>query len=272
MYQVFISYRRDGGEMLAMHLAHRLREKGITVFFDVETMRSGKFNEQIFNVIDDCNDFLLILTKDSLDRCGSPSDWVRLEIEHALKMKKNLIPIFGRDFEFPDILPESIDEIRYCNGIHANTEFFDAVVERIISLLETKAIPGRDAAQQNQEKKAEFISLLEADYNYLVELSISLRTADQEKFNSVLGHMESAIQNTLFYSEQKRFSAPEESKAAKKIIDMYNEFLVPYNQFASYPMELRGSDEWLKVVHEMFGLLDLLIRFIAASLQNPDFQ
>ena len=249
-----------------MHLAHRLREKGITVFFDVETMRSGKFNEQLFNVIDDCNDFLLILTKYALDRCNSPSDWVRLEIEHALKMKKNLIPIFGRDFEFPDILPESIDEIRYCNGIHANTEFFDAVIEKIISMLETKVIPERNTAQQNQEKRAEFLSLMEADYNCLVEFSISLKTADQEKCHSAIGPMESAIQNTFFYCERRRFSAPEESKAAEKIIDMYNEFLVPYNQFASYPLELRGSDEWLKVVHEMFRLLDSLIRFIAAFL------
>lgn len=266
MYQVFISYRRDGGEMLAMHLAHRLREKGITVFFDVETMRSGKFNEQIFNVIDDCGAFLLILTKNCLDRCGSPSDWVRLEIEHALKMKKNIIPIFGRDFEFPDVLPGSIDEIRYCNGIHANTEFFDAVVERIISLSGTKAVPEQSAEQQDRENKTEFLSLAEADYSCLVELSISLRTADQEKFLSAIGPMEAAMRDTLFYCERRRFSAPEESKAAKKIIDMYNEFLVPYNQFASYPMELRGSDEWLKVVHEMFRLLDSLIEFIAAFL------
>lgn len=240
-YQIFISYRRDGGEMLAMHLAHRLREKGLKVFFDMETMRSGKFNEQIFSVIDDCSDFLLILTEGSLDRCVSPSDWVRLEIEHALKANKNIIPVLGRNFEFPEILPESINEIRYCHGLHANTEFFDSVIEKIISLLKAEGIS--QIQKQHSGKNEKFLSLLEEDYKCLIEFRSALKFGDQQKFNSAIKAIQMAMQDTFHYYEREQFAYRNEAKSAKKIVDMFNEFTVWYNEFSNFPIHLRMSDE-----------------------------
>jgi len=43
-YDIFISYRRDAFE-LANLFATRLKALGYRVFFDVETMNAGKFNE-----------------------------------------------------------------------------------------------------------------------------------------------------------------------------------------------------------------------------------
>lgn len=60
-YQVFISYRRDGGESLTGRIADRLSSLGYCVFYDVESIRSGTFNAQIFEAIDNCQDVLLIL-------------------------------------------------------------------------------------------------------------------------------------------------------------------------------------------------------------------
>ena len=48
-YQIFISYRRDGGDMLAQLLFDRLTHLGFSVFYDVESLRSGKFNEALYN-------------------------------------------------------------------------------------------------------------------------------------------------------------------------------------------------------------------------------
>ena len=59
-YQVFVSYRRATGENLAQLLAYRLKEDGYSVFLDVESLRSGKFNTQLFSVIEECQDFLLV--------------------------------------------------------------------------------------------------------------------------------------------------------------------------------------------------------------------
>lgn len=47
-YQIFISYRRDGGEFFGKILSDKLIAKGYSVFFDVEALRSGPFNDQLY--------------------------------------------------------------------------------------------------------------------------------------------------------------------------------------------------------------------------------
>ena len=59
-YDIFISYRRDGGESTAKILRDKLTELGYSVFFDVESLRSGDFNKKLYSVIEECDDFLLI--------------------------------------------------------------------------------------------------------------------------------------------------------------------------------------------------------------------
>jgi hypothetical protein len=130
-YQIFISYRRDGGDSLAGRIDDRLTRRGYKIFFDVETMRSGVFNEQIYHAIDECQDVLLILPPFALDRCVNEDDWVRKEIAYAIQKEKNIVPIMMRGFEFPKVLPEEIDKIRMMQGITASTEYFDAVIDKI---------------------------------------------------------------------------------------------------------------------------------------------
>ena len=76
-YDVFISYRRDGAEYLAHNLYERLRENGFTVFQDVESLRSGKFNVALYDVILSCKDVIVVLPPHGLDRCVNEDDWVR---------------------------------------------------------------------------------------------------------------------------------------------------------------------------------------------------
>lgn len=137
-YDIFISYRRIGGEATARIICERLTDLGYSVFFDVEALRSGDFNTKLYSVIEECNDFLVILSPDSLDRCKDENDWVRLEIVHAIKHGKNIIPVMLRGFKFPIYLPEEIDIIRYKSGIEANSEFFDAFIDRLKGFLKTK--------------------------------------------------------------------------------------------------------------------------------------
>jgi len=136
-YKVFISYRRDGAAELAQLLYTCLKLDGYEPFFDVEKMRSGKFNTQLYSVIDECNDMILLLPENGLlPREGE--DWVRLEIAYALERKKNIVPILMRGFSWPDQLPDDINEVRYCHGITANMEYFDAVYERLKNLLNSQ--------------------------------------------------------------------------------------------------------------------------------------
>ncbi|MCW5548175.1 MAG: toll/interleukin-1 receptor domain-containing protein [Opitutaceae bacterium] len=132
---VFISYRRDGGDGLAGRVRDALTKRGYKVFLDVEDLRSGKFNEALFGQIDRCTDFIVILSPNSLDRCVNEGDWVRLEIAHALNQKKNIVPVLGRNFHFPEKLPADIDDLRHYNGIGASHDLFEASMDKLASHL-----------------------------------------------------------------------------------------------------------------------------------------
>ncbi|MBQ8093288.1 MAG: toll/interleukin-1 receptor domain-containing protein [Clostridia bacterium] len=128
---IFISYRRAGGDMTAMYLYQALKSLRYNVFYDLEVLRSGKFNEALYKSIRACKDFVIILSPGALDRCVEEGDWVRMEIAEAIRSHKNIIPIMMNGFTFPEYLPEDIDEIRYQNGLSSTTEYFRATVEKL---------------------------------------------------------------------------------------------------------------------------------------------
>ena len=157
-YDIFISYRRDGGESTAKILRDKLTELGYSVFFDVESLRSGDFNTKLYSVIEECSDFLLVLSPGALDRCRNEDDWVRLEIEHALEEGKNVVPVLLRGFSFPDQLPESIEPLRYKNGLESNYQFFDAFISKLQDFLTSRPsagarLLGRPAKQRSEERR-----------------------------------------------------------------------------------------------------------------------
>jgi hypothetical protein len=138
-YDIFISYRRSSGAETAKHLRDVLSERGYNVFFDTDSLRNGEFNKYLFDVIDACTDFIIILSPGALDRCVDEKDWVRLELARALEKGKNVIPIMSGDFRFPDELPSDIDDVRWCNGIAVNVEYFDAMIDRLTTFLQSKS-------------------------------------------------------------------------------------------------------------------------------------
>lgn len=145
--QIFISYRRDGGETMSMLLHDRLTAEGYRVFLDVESLRSGKFNTALLDVIEKCQDVLLVLPPNALDRCQDEEDWVRREIVHAMACRKNIIPIMMRGFEFPKNLPGEMADIVYYNGIEANMSLFPATMEKLM----TRFLKSRPEGGSSQE-------------------------------------------------------------------------------------------------------------------------
>lgn len=149
-YDVFISYRRDGGCETARIICERLMQKGIRVFFDVETLRSGRFNDKLLDIIKQSKDVIVVLGPNSLERCRNEDDWFRREIACAISCRKNIIPVAIRGFEMPKAskLPADICEIVHYNGIKASHEFFDAFMERLLSFLSSKVeIPPRSSSK-----------------------------------------------------------------------------------------------------------------------------
>lgn len=132
---IFISYRREGGYAMARLLYECFHNAGLSVFLDLEELRAGAFNEKLYEAIDNCENFILVLPPNSLDRCEAENDWLRLEIERAIKQKKNIIPIMMAGFTFPEELPSSLQVLPFFNGVQPSREYFDATIKKILSML-----------------------------------------------------------------------------------------------------------------------------------------
>lgn len=138
-YDVFVSYRRDGGYETALPIVEKLRSAGYRVFFDLESMNAGKFNEQLLRVIDEAKDFILVLPQDGLDRCADENDWVRREATEAISKNKNIIPVMLKGFRWPENLPEELKSLPDYQGISASApEHFDLAVQRLKGYLKSK--------------------------------------------------------------------------------------------------------------------------------------
>lgn len=140
-YDIFISYRRDGGFETAKHLNDLLVHDGYTVSFDIDTLREGDFDETLLKRIDQCVDFILVVDKHTFDRTLDPDfdpkkDWLRTELAYALKLRKNIIPLLLSGVDgFPSNLPKDVADVATKNGPEYNKYYFDEFYRRLKSFL-----------------------------------------------------------------------------------------------------------------------------------------
>lgn len=118
-YDIFISYRRDGGEDRARLINKKLKEMGYKVFFDHDAALCGHFETVIKTAIENSKAVVLVLSKECFLRCNSKKDFVRREIEHAQRSGIEIVPIFPvgdigkyEDLFNVDDLPQSILELK----------------------------------------------------------------------------------------------------------------------------------------------------------------
>jgi len=137
-YHAFISYRRDGGSDLARIIKTYFDSKGFSVFLDVESLSTGRFDEGLIKTISDTTNFILILSPNCLDRCVEydKNDWLRKEIVLALDSKRNIIPVMTPSYRPPDKLPDDIKPISSYNAVPYNHIYFDAVMDKIINFFQ----------------------------------------------------------------------------------------------------------------------------------------
>jgi len=144
-FDIFISYRRKGGFDTAKLIYDRLRMDGYSVSFDIDTLVNGNFDVEIEKRVNDCKDFLLILSPGIFDRFFVSSDdydpendWVRREIMCVLKTNKNVVPLALEGFVFPKSLPPEVKEIKSKNAVDLYPKYFEAGYEKIKSFLISK--------------------------------------------------------------------------------------------------------------------------------------
>ena len=151
---IFISYRRDTGSTMARMIYDRLRlEKQYDCFLDVEKLNAGNFREHISSEMEKCDIFLLILSRDALNRCSNPNDNVRAEILEALEKKLAIIPVTAEDFAWPGKMPEGIESVQNYNAIPYVQVYSEQFFERLYSFIET--IRAENAEKENTIRKPE---------------------------------------------------------------------------------------------------------------------
>jgi TIR domain len=132
---VFISYRRKVSWSIARAVFMNLHQHNYSVFMDVESIDSGRFDRIILDEIAARAHFLVILEHGTLAGCQKPDDWVRREIECAMELERNIVPILIDGFRFDDNtrahLTGRLRELPSYNGLPLPQEYFNEAMERL---------------------------------------------------------------------------------------------------------------------------------------------
>ena len=234
MYDVFISYRRDGGHEMARLIYEHLRLRGVNCFFDLEELGAGAFNLQLLKNIEVSKNFVLILSPNALDRCSNEDDWVRAEIEHAIKNDKNIIPLMMTGFKWPTVLPESLSKLPLYNGVSVVREYFDASIEKLLGMLVIDRPLAKKAKQPQLDKKDVAHSLLERAF-------VSLENREWNEANS---YAEKALDADPKNAEAYLVKLMAELKVDKR--ENLKKAAEPFGHKKNYDNIIRYADEALK--------------------------
>ncbi len=135
MSGIFISYRRSTSQHFARSIFNALQQRGHDVFLDVNSIDSGAFDGIIRNQIAARPHFLLILSKGALERCVNTDDWLLKEIQEAISLNRNIVPVYDEGFNFNDekhFLPESLqDFLSKQNAPPFYHYYFNAFIETL---------------------------------------------------------------------------------------------------------------------------------------------
>lgn len=150
MPKVFISYRREDSAAAAGRIFDKLTSKlgEPAVFFDVNTIPFGTdFRFYIEQILKQCDVLLAIIGDDWLNvaydddrrkgqrRLDDPDDFVRAEIELALKNGVTVIPVLVDQARMPEknALPPTLADLTFLNAAEARSDRdFHNQVDRLI--------------------------------------------------------------------------------------------------------------------------------------------
>ncbi len=127
--QIFISYRRDDAAYVTGHINDLLRKEfgNESVFTDVDNIALGvDFRKVLDQSVSQCqvllavigDNWLTVKNQEGNPRLQDPADFVRIEIESALKRNIPVIPLLVGRATMPlaEELPESLKDLAFRNG------------------------------------------------------------------------------------------------------------------------------------------------------------
>lgn len=141
-YDVFISYRREGGSDKADALESKLqlKIKGCRVFLDTSRNRGGDWKKRINDSIRESCNFVVLISKGCFPHQGEGPDYYLDEIVLALRLGKVVIPVYYDGMEYDDIKEYlvGVEGFHDQNHIVFNNNNRDGSVDQIIKFLKTE--------------------------------------------------------------------------------------------------------------------------------------
>jgi serine/threonine protein kinase len=142
---VFLSYRRQSDAHFAGRLYDRLSDTA-EVFMDVDSIDLGvDFVQKIEEHLAGCSVVLVVIGQNWVSvtdprgrrRLDDPNDFVRLEVEAALRSRARVIPVLVEGATMPDPaeLPPSMAPLVRRNGLVVTHARFNADVARLVEAL-----------------------------------------------------------------------------------------------------------------------------------------
>lgn len=184
---VFISYRRSTSKHLARSIFMDLKVNGWDAFFDVNTIDNGEFDQIILNQIAARAHFVLVLSPGSLERCQNTDDWLRREMEEALRLNRNIVPIIEEGFDMnaeKRFLPPHLSRMTAMNGIPLYHFYFDAAMQTLRDRYLKVAFRGQiysasDVEEEIVQRKLEEASQMPVDASQLTAADFLNRGLDK---------------------------------------------------------------------------------------------
>ena len=104
--RVFLSYHRESAKWQAGMVKEKLERHDVDVFMDIASINAGRFETVILNEIGRREHFIALLTPEACKRLRSGESWSRRELERALELRKNVVPVLLDDTTLGMIPPE----------------------------------------------------------------------------------------------------------------------------------------------------------------------
>ena len=160
MSRIFINYRRQDSEGYVGRLYDHLCQhfEAAQVFMDVDSIRPGvDFVAAIENAIANCDlvmaiigpQWLTLIDEDGARRLDDPHDFVRLEIETALKHEKPIIPVLVGQAKMPSgrDLPTSMASFGRRSALELTHSRFTYDVQQLVHAVKTALVPARPSSK-----------------------------------------------------------------------------------------------------------------------------
>ena len=119
-----------------------MNSKNFRAFIDIEELGSNFYDDQLIKVIQETDNFILLISPGDLENCIKKNDWFRKEISTAIKFDRNIIPILKDGFDWNESLdlPDDIKDLPRHNAINYSTEYFDAMLTKLVSFFNDSSI------------------------------------------------------------------------------------------------------------------------------------